>query len=127
FSLTLGLTAQPPVSVPASPPKNGQPVLLNEALNLARGHKEFQDLYFKQHEDEFVRLVKEGQSPQTLFIGCSDSRVVPDLILNTRPGDLFVIRTAGNFVTSYNSEAIDGVAATLQYAVEVLNVRHIIV
>lgn len=99
----------------------------SEILNHARGHQTFKDLYFKQHEQEFVRLVNDGQSPQTLFIGCSDSRVVPDLILSTRPGDLFVIRTAGNFVPPYGEDCPDGVGASIQYALEVLGIKHIIV
>lgn len=101
--------------------------LLDRTLIYAKGHQEFRDLYFKQHEAEFVRLVEEGQSPKTLFIGCSDSRIVPDLILNTRPGDLFVIRTAGNFIPPSDFKAPDGVGATVQYAVEVLNIPHIVV
>jgi len=101
--------------------------LIDETLKYAKGHQDFKDLYFKQHEQEFVRLVEQGQSPQTLYIGCSDSRVVPSLITNTRPGDLFVIRTAGNFVPPFQETCPDGVAATLQYALEVLGVKHIIV
>lgn len=101
--------------------------MLNQALNFARGHREFKDVFFKEHEQEFVRLVEEGQDPHTLFIGCSDSRMVPDLILGTRPGDLFVVRTAGNFVPPYDEKGDDGVSATIQYALEVLNVKHIIV
>ena len=127
FSFMLGLQAQLPTPVSPATAKIGQPALLDETLNLARGHQEFQDLFFKQNESEFVRLIKEGQNPQTLFVGCSDSRVMPELILNSRPGELFVIRTAGNFVTPFNFQPIDGVAATIQFAVEVLNVRHIIV
>lgn len=101
---------------------------IEETLSFARGHQIFRDLYFKQNEQEFIRLVKEGQSPQTLFIGCSDSRVVPDLILNTRPGDLFVIRTAGNFVPPYAASSWgDGVSATVQFAIEYLDVKQIIV
>lgn len=96
-------------------------------LQYARGHQEFKEVYFKQHEEEFQRLVKQGQAPETLYIGCSDSRVVPNLILGTKPGELFVIRTAGNFVPLYDEEADDGVSATVQYAVEVVNVKHIIV
>lgn len=101
--------------------------LLSEILTFAKGHKEFQDLFSTQHEADFLKLIKNGQSPQTLFIACSDSRVVPDLILNTKPGDLFVIRTAGNFVPPFHASAKDGVSATIQYAVEALAVRHIIV
>lgn len=128
ISHVLGLQAQSetPTEKATSVSTSGQ-VLLDQMLNFARGHQEFQDLYFKQHEAELVRLVKEGQSPKLLFIGCSDSRVVPDLILKTRPGDLFVIRTAGNFVPPSDFQAPDGVAATVQYAVEVLNIPHIVV
>lgn len=126
FGMIFSVPAQQNMTAKSSSASQQLP-LLDETLRLAQGHQEFKDLYFKQHEDEFVRLVKEGQNPQTLFIGCSDSRVVPDLILNARPGDLFVIRTAGNFVAPYLFQPIDGVAATIQYAVEVLNVRHIII
>jgi carbonic anhydrase len=117
----LGLNAQQTATVSSAD------ALLNETLKLARGHQEFRNLDFKQNEAEFVRLAKEGQNPQTLFIACSDSRVVPEIILSSRPGDLFVIRTAGNFVPPYHFQSMDGVMATIQYAVEVLNVRHIIV
>ena len=97
-------------------------------IEYARGHQEFKNLFFKEHEKEFVRLVEQGQFPKTLFIGCSDSRVIPELISAARPGDLFVIRTAGNFVP-YNDPTIlwDGVAASIQYAVEVLGVSDVIV
>lgn len=101
---------------------------MERAMKFAKGHQEFKNLYFKEHEKEFVRLVKEGQSPQILFIGCSDSRVVPDLILGTRPGDLFVVRTAGNFVPPYSDASSgDGVAGTVEYAVSVLGIKDIIV
>jgi carbonic anhydrase len=107
------------------PPQTPTP--LSISLNYAKGHQEFKELYFKQHEQDFVRLVEKGQNPQALFIGCSDSRVVPDLILGTKPGDLFVIRTAGNFVPTYGKDEDDGVLATVQYALEVLKIKHIIV
>lgn len=107
--------------------KKENQTLLDQTLNFARGHQEFKDLFFKQHEEEYVRLVEEGQSPQTLFIACSDSRIIPELILSTRPGDLFVIRTAGNFVPLYGNDTGDGVSATIQYAVEILNVQHVII
>jgi carbonic anhydrase len=127
FHLTLGLCAQQPPSAPSSAQKANQQTLLNDTLNFARNHQEFKDLYFQQHEEEFVRLIKEGQNPKILIIGCSDSRVIPELILNARPGDIFVIRTAGNFVPPFLPQSVDGVAATIQFAVEVLNIPHIIV
>lgn len=123
--MPLRAEGQQPASNSPTPAEREE--LLNRTLNYAEGHEYFKNVVFQQHEQEFVRLVKDGQSPQTLFIGCSDSRIVPDLILSTGPGDLFVLRTAGNFVPSYNPEGDDGVSATIQYAVEVLKVRDIIV
>ncbi|MCY0922652.1 carbonic anhydrase [Streptomyces sp. H27-G5] len=64
--------------------------------------------------------------PRTLFIGCSDARVVPELITQSEPGDLFVIRTAGNLVPAH-APGPDGVAASVEYAVAVLNVSEIVV
>ena len=68
-----------------------------------------------------------GQSPQALFITCSDSRVVPALIAGADPGDLFELRTAGNIVPSYRAHAAAGETATIEYAVDVLGVRDIVV
>jgi carbonic anhydrase len=76
--------------------------------------------------EEFARLA-QGQSPQVLFITCSDSRVVPALITGARPGELFELRTAGNIVPAYESQQPTGEAATIEYAVEVLSVSDIVV
>ncbi|MEU6532974.1 carbonic anhydrase [Streptomyces sp. NPDC046928] len=81
---------------------------------------------FGQRPEEFAKLA-EGQSPQVLFITCSDSRVVPALITGARPGELFELRTAGNIVPPYASERPTSEAATIEYAVEVLGVRDIVV
>ncbi|GAA3021066.1 carbonic anhydrase [Streptomyces fulvorobeus] len=81
---------------------------------------------FGQRSDEFAELA-EGQSPEVLFITCADSRVVPALITGARPGQLFELRTAGNIVPPYGSGAPTGEAATIEYAVQVLGVQHIVV
>ncbi|WP_328437984.1 carbonic anhydrase [Streptomyces sp. NBC_00444] len=81
---------------------------------------------FGQRPEEFARLA-EGQSPEVLFITCSDSRVVPALITGARPGQLFELRTAGNIVPPYASEHPTSEAATIEYAVKVLGVRDIVV
>ncbi|MEU6225358.1 carbonic anhydrase [Streptomyces sp. NPDC047042] len=81
---------------------------------------------FGQRPEEFAKLA-EGQSPQVLFITCSDSRVVPALITGARPGELFELRTAGNIVPPYASALPTGEAATIEYAVEVLGVSDIVV
>ncbi len=75
---------------------------------------------------ERLRALAEEQHPNTLFLTCSDSRVVPDRIVSALPGDLFVIRNAGNIVPPYE-ECLNGDGGTLEYAVSVLRVRHIIV
>ena len=91
---------------------------------LLEGHKRFRDEVFPNKRDHF-HLLSEGQSPEWLFITCSDSRIVPDLILQTEPGDLFITRNAGNVVPVTSSD-VDGVTATIEYAVEVLHVKHAI-
>ena len=72
------------------------------------------------------KQLAESQNPEALFITCADSRVVPDLIMQTQPGDLFICRNAGNIVPPYG-EVQGGVSATIEYAVCVLNVKHVIV
>ncbi|MFJ9037054.1 carbonic anhydrase [Streptomyces sp. NPDC102406] len=81
---------------------------------------------FGQRPEEFARLA-EGQSPQVLFITCSDSRVVPALITGARPGELFELRTAGNIVPAHPTGLPSGESATIEYAVEVLGVQDIVV
>ncbi|MBT2508022.1 carbonic anhydrase [Streptomyces sp. ISL-98] len=76
---------------------------------------------------EDFRRLGAGQSPQALFITCSDSRVVPSLITGAGPGDLFELRTAGNIVPEYRHGHPAGEPATIEYAVRVLGVRHIVI
>lgn len=71
--------------------------------------------------------LEAGQSPEALFITCSDSRVAPALITGAAPGDLFELRTAGNIVPAYSHERPGGEVATIEYALSVLGVRHIVV
>jgi carbonic anhydrase len=88
---------------------------------LIAGHKRFLAEVFPGRRSEF-QLLADRQAPEWLFITCSDSRVVPDLILDTGPGDLFIIRNAGN-VVPIDSNDVGGVTATIEYAVEVLKVK----
>ena len=92
---------------------------------LIEGHKRFLADVFPAKKSHF-HLLAESQSPAWLFITCADSRVVPDLILGTDPGDLFIARSIGNVVPIL-SQDVDGVTATIEYSVEVLKVRHAIV
>ncbi|MCD6173856.1 MAG: carbonic anhydrase [Sulfurimonas sp.] len=93
----------------------------------AKGNKLFRS-YFKKNKESLLNLVKKGQSPKALFIGCSDSRVIPDLMVQSNPGDLFVIRNVGNFVPPYKpDEDFHATASGIEYAVSILNVKDIII
>jgi len=95
---------------------------------LISGNELFQKSYVKAHEKEFLELVEKGQHPKAVYIGCSDSRVVPDLMTNSAPGDLFVIRNVGNFVAPYNpDESFHSTASAIEYGVSILKVKNIIV
>ena len=88
---------------------------------LIEGHKRFLAEVFPARRNQF-KLLADRQAPEWLFITCSDSRVVPDLILGTGPGDMFITRNAGN-VVPITTHDVDGVTATIEYAVEVLHVK----
>lgn len=91
---------------------------------LYKGYRKFQSEVFPARRSHY-HLLAEGQSPEWLFITCSDSRIVPDLIFGTEPGDLFITRNAGNVVPVSGND-VDGCTATIEYAVEVLKVPYAI-
>ena len=93
--------------------------------NLINGLYEFQNNGFSKYQELFETLAG-GQNPSALFITCSDSRVNPNLLTDSDPGDLFVLRTAGNIIPPYDS-SLGGEAATIEYAVQVLKIRDIII
>jgi carbonic anhydrase len=96
--------------------------------HLIDGLRRFRRDTFPGFRDHYARLIDEGQHPTTLFIGCSDSRVVPDLLMGTDPGQLFIIRNMGAFVPPYDPEqGYHGTSATIEYAVLVLKVSDIVV
>jgi len=88
------------------------------------GLAKFQDETFPENRDLFERLAS-GQSPEALFITCSDSRIDPCMLTHTKPGEIFICRNAGNIVPAYG-EVIGGVSATIEYAILALGVKDII-
>ncbi|MFZ6781125.1 carbonic anhydrase [Undibacterium sp. Ji83W] len=91
------------------------------------GFQRFQSKYFAG-EDKLFEKLNHGQNPTTLLIGCCDSRVDPALLLDCDPGDIFVVRNVANLVPPCNESAQQhGVSAAIQFAVEALNVKRIIV
>jgi len=94
---------------------------------LYKGIWNFQRSYFRE-ETDFFRRLSTGQSPEVLFITCADSRVDPNLVTQSRPGELFIVRNVGNIIPPY--EAIkdkNSVAAAIEFAVLKLPVKDIIV
>lgn len=92
---------------------------------LIDGIKQFQDKIYPEHQARFESLA-ESQAPDTLFITCSDSRIDPNLITQSNPGELFICRNAGNIVPPHSLET-GGMTASIEYAVSVLGVKHIVV
>jgi carbonic anhydrase len=90
--------------------------------------RRFHSNYFPLHQQRFQDLVADGQHPKTLFIGCSDSRLVPYLLTGAGPGELFIVRNVGAFVPPYDgSHGLHGTTAAIEYAVLNLHVERIIV
>lgn len=92
---------------------------------LVHGIHHFQANYFRSHRELFERL-SHGQNPEALFITCSDSRIIPDLITHSEPGDLFILRNAGNIIPTFGA-VHGGEAATIEFAVDGLGIQDIIV
>jgi carbonic anhydrase len=90
--------------------------------------RRFHDDAFPTQRSLFRHLVDDGQHPTTLFIGCSDSRLVPYLLTGAGPGELFLVRNVGAFVPPWDqSEGFHGTAAAIEFAVLNLEVRRIVV
>lgn len=91
---------------------------------LAGLHKFHSDVF--GHMKEFFEGLSHGQTPEALFITCSDSRINPNLITQTKPGELFILRNAGNIVPPYGTGS-SGEAATIEFAVAGLGIRNVII
>lgn len=90
--------------------------------------RHFHDDAFPLHAERFRALVDDGQHPATLFIGCSDSRLVPYMLTGAGPGELFLVRNVGAFVPPYDgSWGYHGTSAAIEFAVLTLQVHRIIV
>ena len=95
---------------------------------LIDGVHKFRREEFGRYRELFARLSREGQNPHTLFITCSDSRVLAELVTQSQPGDLFVIKNAGNIVPpAAVSGSTNSTAAAIEYAVHVLGVADVVV
>jgi carbonic anhydrase len=96
---------------------------VNELIGRVVG---FETQVFPNEQALYSQLAAHGQSPKALMISCADSRVVPEQIMQAKPGDLFVCRNAGNIVPPYATQN-GGVTSTVEFAVMALGIRDIIV
>jgi carbonic anhydrase len=95
---------------------------------LIEGYRAFLSERLPTEQTRFRELAERGQSPETMVIGCCDSRVPPEVIFDARPGELFVVRNVANLVPPYAPDgAYHGVSAALEFAVGALKVKHIVV
>ena len=95
---------------------------------LLSGFKDFRTRYFEEKPEVYAKLVKRGQSPEVLVIGCCDSRADPAILLSAEPGELFIVRNVANLVPPYEPDShYHGTSAGLEFAVRDLKVRHVLV
>lgn len=101
---------------------------LSPVQELIAGIHKFRSDEFGQYKALFQRLAREGQNPHTLFITCSDSRVLAELITQSKPGDLFVVKNVGNIVPPAGTTgSTNSTAAAVEFALEALGVQDIVV
>ena len=94
---------------------------------LLKGYQKFRERYYGDSNLLFEDLVRLGQRPKILMIACSDSRVDPALVLNSQPGDLFMIRNVANLIPPFEDDhAYHGTSAALEFGICVLGIRHVI-
>lgn len=95
---------------------------------LIEGYEAFLSRRLPEEQSRYRELADSGQSPQIMVIGCCDSRVSPEVIFDARPGELFVVRNVANLVPPYTPDGAQrAVSAALEFAVQALKVRHIVV
>jgi carbonic anhydrase len=95
---------------------------------LIEGYRAFLGGRLPREQDRYRELAETGQSPEVMVIGCSDSRVSPEVVFDARPGELFVVRNVANIVPPYAPDGqAHGVSAALEFGVAALKVKHIVV
>jgi carbonic anhydrase len=93
---------------------------------LKAGIRKFRSGVYPENKDIYIKAASEPQKPHALIVTCADSRIDPELITQSQPGDVFVTRNVGNLVPAYG-EMLGGVSAVIEYAVTALTVQHVVV
>ncbi len=96
--------------------------------HLTQGYRAFLEERLPKEQTRFEELAQAGQQPEVMIVGCCDSRVSPEVIFNARPGEMFVVRNVANLVPPFAPDGEwHGTSAALEYAVQALKVKHIVV
>ena len=96
--------------------------------HLLNGYRNFMNGRYLTESGRYRELAREGQSPETMIVACCDSRAAPEAIFDAGPGELFVVRNVANLVPVFQPDGgAHGVSAALEYAVQVLRIKHIVV
>jgi carbonic anhydrase len=93
---------------------------------LIEGVDKFRATVYPELRESYERTIREGQKPHALFITCADSRIGPETLTQSKPGDIFVLRNIGNMIPAYG-EMLGGVSAVIEYAVTALSVDQVVV
>ena len=93
---------------------------------LKAGIRRFQTGVYPEQAEFYRKAASEPQEPHTLIVACADSRIDPETITQSKPGELFVLRNIGNLIPAYG-EMMGGVSAVVEYAVSLLKVKHVVV
>jgi carbonic anhydrase len=93
---------------------------------LKAGIRKFRTEVYPENKDAYVKAASVPQKPHALIVTCADSRIDPELITQSQPGDIFVTRNVGNLVPAYG-EMLGGVSAVIEYAVSALKVQHVVI
>ncbi|PRD43853.1 carbonate dehydratase [Phyllobacterium phragmitis] len=95
---------------------------------LLAGYRNFMSGRFSNESLRYKELAEQGQTPETMVIACCDSRAAPEIIFDTRPGEIFVVRNVANLVPPYEPDGeYHSTSAALEFAVQSLKVKHIVV
>ena len=101
---------------------------MKELDKLKTGFKQFRKYYFEENPELYRQLTEKGQSPKAIIIACCDSRVHPAHVMDTDPGDIFVVRNVANLVPACVDDGkTHGTSAAIEFAVKHLKVPHIVV
>ena len=100
---------------------------MDTIAKLLDGHKTFKQDYYPAHAELFAQLAT-GQQPKVMLITCADSRITPDILFGTPPGELFVLRNVANIVHCYDEDKADfSTRSAIEYAVQHLAIEHIVI